>query len=227
MDPQTKTRARGVLVLDDKQAVTTVGFGRETGTKRLSLIFNVTGCEIDPETQEPPDFEVLPKPDDAEQLETAVLKPEKPRTDGTSFRQVFRVNTDDFDPGSYSGVLLLNAGYLAANRTPLGVSRSEDNELIPSGLGALGGFIGLIWFGALKLVARNKLAISWWWLILVVPLAVGAGAWAVLNAYWDQDVWTFSANGPAAVGAGFAGASTGAALGLLTAIFKSPPAAGG
>ncbi len=134
------------------------------------------------------------------------------------------MNTEDFDPGAYSGIILLDAPYLAANRTPIAVSRSEDNELVPAGLGALGGFVGVFWFLALKLVARNKLAISWWWLLLVVPLAVGAGVVAVLNAYWDQDVWTSGENGWAALKAGFAGASTGSAVGLLTSIFQSPTA---
>ena len=221
VNPQTKKRAKAVLVLDDEQAVTAASFGRATGRRRLNLEFRVRGCELNPELKERPDFAVLPKPDDAQQLDQPILKPEKPTFDETSFRQVFVINAAAFKPGSYSGVLLLDAPYLVSNRTAVTVSRSEDDELIPAGLGALGGLIGVIWFAALKLVARDKLAISWWWLLLVVPLAIGAGAYSVLNVYWDQDVWSIDENGWAALKAGFAGASTGAALGLLTSIFQS------
>ena len=221
VNPQTKKRAKAVLVLDAKQAVTEAPFGRATGTRRLNLEFRVRGCELNPEVEERPEFDVLPKPDDAQQLDRPILKPEKPTLDEASFRQGFVVDAAAFKPGSYSGMLLLDAPYLVTNRTAVTVSRSEDEELIPAGLGALGGLIGILWFMALKLVARNKLAISWWWLLLVMPLAIGAGAYSVLNVYWDQDVWSIDENGWAALKAGFAGASTGAALGLLTSIFQS------
>lgn len=225
IDPATDAVAEGVLVLDEDDSVITLAFGRDTGTRRLSLVFSVTGCEIDPNTQEPPSIDVRPTSGDSEQLDRAILMPESPDTDGTTFEQVFTVSTDDFDPGSYGGVLLLDASYLARNRTPLAVSRSEEREYIPAGLGALGGLVGVIWFLALKLAARNKLAIRWGWLVVVIPLAVLAGAWAVLNGYWDQDVWTSSDNGMAALRAGFTGASTGSAAGLLAAIFLSPGSA--
>jgi hypothetical protein len=226
IDPDTDAVAKGVLVLDEDDSVITLAFGRDTGTRRLNLVFNVTGCEIDPNTQEPPSIDVRPTPGDSEQLDRAILNSESPDTDGTTFEQVFTVNTDAFDPGSYTGVLLLDAPYLARNRTPLAVSRSEDTEWIPIGLGALGGLVGAIWFLALKFVCRNKLAIRNGWLVVVIPLAIGAGAWAVLNGYWDQDVWTTEDNWPAALKAGFTGASTGSAAGLLAAIFLSPAASG-
>ncbi len=209
-------------MLDGKQAVTSASFGRATGTRRLSLEFRVRGCELDPELSEPPEIDVLPTRDAASrQLEKTILKRENSSADGSSFRQVFQVDADRFDPGSYSGVLLLEAPYLAGNRTPVTISRSEDEELIPAGIGALGGLVGLVWFLALKFAARDKLAISWMWLLLVIPLAIGAGAYAVLNVYWDQEVWSSDENGWSALKAGFVGASTGSSFGLLASIFKS------
>jgi hypothetical protein len=227
IDPATKTRAKGVLVLDEKQAVTSVAFGRREGSRRLSLIFNVTGCEIEPSVQAAPRFDVLPMPGKADQLDESALKASQPVSDGSSYRQKFTVRSADLDPGTFTGVLVLDAPYLASNRTPITVSRSESNWLIPGGLGALAGLAGVVWFLLLKLAAQNKLKVSWRWLVLVIVLAVAAGIYAVLNVYWDQDVWTMNANGWAAAKAGFAGASTGSVAAVLAAIWRSDATTGG
>ena len=58
----------------------------------------------------------------------------------------------------------------------------------------------------------------------MIPLAIGFGVYAVVNVYLDQQVWTFDENWWAALKTGFAGASTGAAAGLLASIFQSPTA---
>ena len=127
-----------------------------------------------------------------------------------------------FDPGTYGGAVILSAPYLAANKTPISVSRSDDDKLKPFGIGAFAALLGFIWFAGLKFVTRNKLAVSWLWLIPVGVAAIVLGGLAALNSYWDQDVWTFDDNGRATFIAGLTGATTGSMVALLGAVWQAP-----
>jgi hypothetical protein len=220
IDPVTKRPAKASITLDEKSAVTNLIFKRSTAKRTLSLIFTVTGCELD--TLEPPPLvRVLPSAGANELPDQVISLLDADAEDGSVFYLRLRVDPSKFEPGTYGGLVVARAPYVATNRTPITVSRTE-RPWIPAGIGAFSGLVGLLWFLALKFFAREKLQISWRWLFLLIPLAVGAGAWAAGNLYWDQDVWTFDENWRAAARAGAAGASTGSLGAVLVTIWKSP-----
>jgi hypothetical protein len=220
VDPATKTTARATLALDEKSAVTSQIFKRKTAKRSLSLIFTASGCDIDV-------LEPAPRPTQLPQkgmdeLPEGAWTVKSAEFDSPTLEVILTVDPKKFPPGSYGNLLSLRAGYLAANRTPIAVSRSEDTPWKPIGIGALAGLAGFLWFAVLKFVARAKLKVSWWWLPLVAGLAVAVGAWGAAKSYWDQDVWTFDANWHATAVAGFTGASTGSILALLGTVWGAP-----
>lgn len=212
-------RVRTELTLDES-ATTNLKFKRKTSPRDLSLVFMHKGCNLF-RLRPPPRVRILPAGETAQLPAAAISLGEVERD---AFRLYVRVSVDPlkFEPGTYGGAVILSAPYLAANRTPVSVSRSEDNELKPFGIGALAAIAGVVWFALLKFFARNKLAVSWWWLVPVTVAAASVGGLAALNNYWDQEVWTLDDNVRATVVAAFSGATTGSMAMLLGAIWQAP-----
>lgn len=211
--------AKATLTLQE-DSTADVSYKRSTDPKTLLLIFRVTGCEL-AKTQKDPDFEVVPRKD-FDELPAGVITLLRARQDGTELSMRFSVDANKFKPGSYGSLIELRAPYLTLSRTPVSVSRSEDNWLVPFCIGALSGFVAILWFGLLKFFAREKLLIKWPWLIVVVIAGAIFGGLAVASSWWDQDVWSVDANLKAAIAAGVAGATTGAMLGLLGTVWQAP-----
>ena len=219
-DPKTKLPARATLTLDDKSAVTNLVFKRHRNVKQLSLVYNVTGCDLTG-NEVPPAILVLPR-GGGDQLPDGVVTFKRQDTDGSAYFLSLAVDAHKFDPGSYDGLIVVRARYLAPNRTPIAVSRSENSVFIPILIGGLAGLAGIAWFAAAKFLAREKLDIATKWVGLAVALAILAGIWAALKIYTDQDVWTFDDNWRTTAIAGFTGASTGAMAAVLAALWKAP-----
>jgi hypothetical protein len=141
--------------------------------------------------------------------------------DGSKFSLALTVTRSKLDPGTYGGLIDARARYLASNRTPITVSRT-DEWWIPAVIGGVSGLAGLLWFALLKVLARNKLQIRWLWIMPLAVLAIGLGAVAAVNLYWDQEVWSVDENAWATARAAFACASTGALASVLATIWLAP-----
>jgi hypothetical protein len=224
----TKT-ARGTLTLDGTSK-TTIAYGRDTRPETLDLLFTVSGCELDADNVQPPRLEVRPK--GSPQLAPA---PEasgpNPPTDVITIKNFtaetgtveMELNVDGkaIAPDSYEAYVVLRAPYMVSTRTPIAISRSEDDWKVPAGIGALFGLLGFAWLTLTKLVSREELTIGWLWLLPFGIVGAVFGAAAVVGTWWDQEVWTSSQNGKGAAAAGIAGATTGSMLILIGAIWKA------
>lgn len=135
---------------------------------------------------------------------------------------------DEFsvDPGSYTSFVRLKAQWLRTVATPVTVTRSEDSEVIPLGIGVLGGLCGFFVFWLLRQIHDDDLLVkeTWvLWLAAMVSVVVGAGT-AFLTNYLNQDLWTMEDNGLALFIAAFSASTGGVAAGLLTGIYKTEAA---
>jgi hypothetical protein len=217
-DPTTGEPARAVLTLDDKNAVTNRDLKRSTKEKTLSLIFTFTGCELR-EASPPPTLLVLPAkggddlPDDA-------LTVKRAEVDGSSFFLILQIHPKRMDPGTFNSIVIARAPYLASNRTPVTVSRSEDAAWKVLGVGALAALAGLVWLLVLKVPALDSSAFTRPRLIILCLLAVAAGLYAAANNYYSQDVWTFGDNLKALASAAFLAATTGSVAAVLVGTSK-------
>jgi hypothetical protein len=233
-EPDTSTTPartpRATLTLDGTSK-TTITYGRDTKPETLDLLFAVTGCELDAGSVKAPSVEVRPKAG-SPQL------PAAPRTSGpnpptnvimlknftpelSTLEVELEVDAEAIDPDSYEAYVVLRAPYMVSTRTPIAISRSEDNWVIPALIGAVAGLLGFAWLALSKIITKNELTISWAWLVPFGLVAAGFGAFAVVSAWSDQDVWTTSANWQAAVVAGVTGATTGAMLTLIGVLFHA------
>jgi hypothetical protein len=224
VDPATNKTAKAVLALDEEKAVTPAHFGRKTGRRTLSLIFTVTGCELPNPLEPAPTLGMLPVKN-VDELPAEAISLRETYSEDSTFYFILSVESSKFDPGLYGSLISARAPYLSVNATPVSVSRSEDREWIPGLLGAAAGIVGFLWFLILKLAARTKLAISWYWLIPIGVAATIAGALAGTTSYFDQDVWALGENWKAALVGGFTGATTGTMVGVLAIVFGSAKAA--
>jgi hypothetical protein len=217
--------SKGTLTLDDTSK-TTINYGRDTKKETLNLLMGVSGCELANDAPDPSVF-VRPKPG-SEELPDDLITLRDAIPEGSTLEVSLNVNAEAFDPGSYEAFIVLRAPHLVTSRTPVAVSRSEDNWLVPALIGAVSGLVGFLWFTLGKLVTKEELTMSWFWLIPVGIAAAVFGVLAVGAAWWDQDVWSVDENLPGAIAAGIAGATTGAMLTLLPALWrgktpKTPP----
>lgn len=220
-DPGSATNGnvRGTVELQD-ESVTELAYKRETDPETLLLVFKVAGCEVAADASDP-DIDVLPRKG-SKQLPDSVVKLLRARPDGTELSLRFSVDAPKFEPGSYGALLETRGPYLVTSRTPISLSRSEDNWAKPFGIGAASGLIAILWFGLLKYFAREKLKIKWPWLIVVAIAAAIFGGLAVASAWWDQDVWSVNENLKAAIVTGIAGATTGTMASLLGVVWQAP-----
>lgn len=223
-DPSTRQPARGKLTLDE-QSATSRDFKRSTKPGTLSLIYSISGCDLaaaDPR----PNLLVIPAKG-GNDIPDGVLTYKNVEVDGSTLFVILRVDAQKMDPGSYAGIVILQAPYLASNRTPIGISRSEDRTWRVLGAGALAALLGLLWLLVPALAARTTLAISPWRLVPLCLLALGAGVVAGATNYFSQDVWTFGDNFRSMAGAAFVAASSGAiAVAVLGAAAQDKKAPG-
>ena len=138
---------------------------------------------------------------------------------------------DEFsvDPGSYTSFVRIKAPWLRTVATPVTVTRSEDSEWIPLGIGVLGGLCGFFVFWLLRAIHNDDLLVkeTWvLWLAAGVSVVVGAGTAFVTN-YFNQELWTVDDNGLALFIAAFSASTGGVAAGLLTGIYKTTAANAG
>jgi hypothetical protein len=227
IDPATKKPAKATLTLDDKTSRTSIVFGRETHAANLSLVFVVSGCELEGELSPGPQVFLLPK-QGADELPPTAVKFERAVADGSALYLKATVEPRAFEPDSYEGFAVARGPYMATTRTPFAVSRSEHRWLIPIGIGALAGFAGLLWWFATRWAVGEKFkGLSRGRIALLVLLPVTAGAVAVMASYLDQTVWSFDDNVWGALVAGFTGATTGSMAAVLLAIREKPTSAAG
>ena len=202
-DPATNKPLKGTLTLDPK-SVTNLSFKRHTTPAELSLVFAVSGCEIDKGDVPRPRIDVLPVPGLSQFPPTGRPQLQSVDTrDGSDLIVRLGVDPEWFDAGKYGGLVLVVGSYLAANSTPIAVSRSEDDSWKPISIGLVAALVGFLWLIGLKFLSRDKLQVSWPWLILVGGLAVAVGLYAAFISYWDQEVWTFDDNAKATAVAAF------------------------
>jgi hypothetical protein len=218
-DPKTHKTVRGTLRLDE-DSVTSKAFKTDKDPQKLLLRFKVSGCELPPDPP-PPDTALLAKtgakdiPDGAIRLVRAVA-------DGSEYSLRLTADPNQFDPGSYGAVYEVRAATIVPTRTPIELSRSENNVLLPLGIGVVGGLAGIFWFLMLNFAKGAKTPIKAWHYGIVFAAAATAGALAVYGAYRAQDVWSLSANSVSAFAAAFTGATTGAMATALAVLWPEP-----
>jgi hypothetical protein len=216
--------AQATLTLN-KESTTTVAFKRSTGEHDMLLIFDVTGCRLPdarPEDKPVPSIDVLPKSGEGE-LPSNAIELIRSRVSDQQLSVRLRTATKTFDPGTYGALVEIDTPKLTVSRTPVAVSRSESSGKKPIGYGAVAGLIGILFFLILKAITRAKLTVSWWWLLLVIPLGAVVGGYAGYVLWQDQDVWTSDANRSATLKAGFAAGTTGVMAGILAALVPATP----
>ena len=218
-DSKTGAVAKGMPSLNEQNAVTDQTFKRDSGHKTIFLSFNLAGCELASDAP-PPAVEINPsKGADELPADAVTLKGATP--DGNTLDVKLDVDSDKFDAGSYGGLIVLRAPYIATSRTPVTVSRSDNRAWLPALIGALAALGGLFLFNFARKLGKAKLKVSRLALAGVAAIGAVAGAVAVLENYYNQDVWTFGENWWSAVVTGFTGATTGVMAGLLGDIWSS------
>jgi hypothetical protein len=156
----------------------------------------------------------------ADTAATASPSPPEPAPESTATSPP---DTFNIDPGSYTSFVRIKASWSRTVATPVTVTRSEDSEWIPLGVGVVGGLCGFFVFWLLRKIHDDDLMVkeTWvLWLAAIVSVVVGAGT-AFITNYINQDVWTLEANGLALFIAAFSASTGGVAAGLLTGIYKT------
>ena len=217
--------ARAELALDGQsdELVTDATFKRGTGTRMMTLIYNVTGCEMPakaPAPQQP--LRIYPAKT-GDQIPAGVITLDgSPDVEGSRYIVHLKASSDAFDPGSYNGFVEIKAPWLKTVRTPVTVSRSENRVLVPLGLGGLGAVAGFALFGLLRWYRKNDLLVSRAKLVLAGVVSVVAGAFAAYATnYLSQDVWSSAENARAALGVGFTASTSGVMTALLAAVWSA------
>jgi hypothetical protein len=238
---------RGTLTLDqeDQETVTSAAFGRSTDPQPLTLVYRVAGCRVT-------DALALP----ASPLPTGPVRTAGMRTlprgavriddvdaDGDRYVVHLRISVSSdsapgraaaaapgfsLRPGSYTGFVRLEAPWMHTVATPVTVTRSESDLLVPLLIGLLGSGGGFALFALARKIHHDDLLVKERWVLVfagIVSVVVGTGS-AFFTNYVNQDVWTWSANGLALFTAAFSASTAGVAAGLLTGIYKSSAPAG-
>jgi hypothetical protein len=130
------------------------------------------------------------------------------------------------DPGSYTSFVRVKGEWLRTVATPVTVTRSEDTESIPLGIGALGGLCGFFVFWLLRKIHEDDLMVKERWVLWFAAAAsvVVGTVTAFVTNYLNQDVWTVESNALALFIAAFSASTGGVAAGLLTGIYKTSAA---
>jgi uncharacterized membrane protein YeaQ/YmgE (transglycosylase-associated protein family) len=210
---------------------TDAAFGRKTVPRQLTLVYKITGCTAQPSHDEPlqdPHFPPrLYDPPTGDPIPPGSLKSGGDPDLDVDLQQYIvhlQIAADDVDPGSYGGLVELRAPWMTPVQTPVTVSRSEDNMLVPMVWGAIGALAGFALFAILGWFKRQKLALSVMQVIIAAAVAVVVGAIAAyLTNYKAQSVWTSSENWSGAAGVGLTASTSGVMTALLAAFWKTAP----
>src|SRR5436305_9757480 len=176
IDPKTGATLKGTLTLDQEDAVTDAVFKRKTGHKTLALIFSVAGCELMPGAPAPA-LDVGPRRN-TDELPDGAVAIKRVVSDASTLEVDLDADTSRFDPGAYGALVTLRAPYLVTSRTPVSVSRSESNLLIPLAYGAVSALVAVALDTLRHLVQRQKPKVGLG--LVVAVFAAGAAAGAVL-----------------------------------------------
>ncbi|MBD0283226.1 MAG: hypothetical protein ICV69_13700 [Thermoleophilaceae bacterium] len=226
--------AKATLALAGKadELVVDAPFGRKTGTRSMTLVYNISGCllaDTAPKPTEPLPIYPLKTGDQVPDGAIKLKRAPSIENGGKRYLVSLTVASSSISPGSYGGLVEIASPVLNPVRSPVTVSRSENRLWVPIAWGALGAVAGFGLFAALRFFKGNNLRVSRLLLAVaaVISLIVGAIT-ALLTSYLNQDVWTSSANGWAAAAIGFTASTSGVMTALLAAVWEDPePASGG
>jgi len=223
VDPTTKKKLRAALTLN-AESRTTLTFKRSTDSDDLSFDFKVAGCDLAQRLKPMPEVFILPVADPPKAVPNRAIKLQTARTtDGSDLVMTVSVNPTSFEPGTYGGLAVISAPYLATSRIPITVSRSDEDTIEPAGIALVGALAGFLLFVLFRRLTRDQLQVSWIWVLAVGVVSVLVGLLtSFFTTYWDQDVWTLDDNLRATAVAAFTGATTGTMAGVLSAVWKAP-----
>jgi hypothetical protein len=232
-------KATLALADTDPETVTAALYGRRTGVRQLTFVYNVSGCRVTNGLALPADPPPIgpPKDDKVGTIPKGVIRIDgRPEADGNQYvvhMQVFTAPpayTDPgtgkkiapkFDPGTYGGFLHLKAGWMHRTGTLVAISRSENRWLFVLGAAVIGALGGFVVFMLLHAFARANLLVGGWRVAIAGALSIGVGAYvAYTTNYLNQDVWTLGANTLALLTAAFTAATSGHLVtGLLGKVY--------
>jgi hypothetical protein len=190
----------------------------------MTLVYRVTGCELaDSEPAPAQPLRVYDSNGPGDPLPDGVVKLDgDPSIETASYVVHLKVSSDDFDPGSYSGLVEIRADWLNTVRTAVTISRSENRISVPLLWGALGAVAGLVVFVLPHWLRKDGPQVSRARLAVVVALGIIAGTLsAFVGNYINQDIWTASANWWATAVIGFTGATSGVMAALWGVVWPS------
>ena len=207
---------KGTLTLDDQASTTRRDFHREGGTRTLQLVFKVAGCDV----RVAPVVSADPLKDVDEEIPPESLGKPKVAALGSEIKVTYKVRAGSLDPGTYGSLVeVSDRTRLLTGRTPITISRSEPSILVPGIIGVVAGAIGFFVFYWSTYVAKQKLTVSRTVLLFGILFACGAGAFAAIVGWLDQDVWVWQDNWGGAVIAGFTQATAGVVVVMLGGVF--------
>jgi hypothetical protein len=219
---------KATLALDGKadELVVDAAFKRQTGTRRMTLVYNFSGCALADSAAEPTTPLPIYPPKAGDQMPDGAIELARApsiESGGTRYLVPLKVESTSISPGSYAGLVEVASPVINPVRTPLTISRSEHRLWVPLLWGVLGAVGGFALFAALRLFKGNNLRVSRPLLAVaaVISLIVGAIA-ALTTSYLNQDVWTQSSNAWAAVVIGFTASTSGVMTALLAAVWEDP-----
>lgn len=225
---------RGTLSLVGDQSSVNVTYKRSTSARTFLFIYSVDGCRM-PATLNCeadksgtlkgagcPVVETLPK-GDGKEIPQAAVALKSVRTEPQEMLVRLSIDHDEFDPGSYNGLIEVRTPQATTTRTPVTLSRSENNLWWPIWIGAIAGLVAMLWYFIQKAVANVKRKVSLGWLLVAFLAAAAVGIVSALTAWRTQDVWTLDENGWSTAVAAFTGATTGVMAVLLANIWEDQP----
>ncbi|MEA2333399.1 MAG: hypothetical protein QOH58_3537 [Thermoleophilaceae bacterium] len=220
--------AKATLVLDGKadEFVADTAFKRTTGTRMMTLVYDVTGCQLAPANRRPSEpLRIYPPKTGGQVPDGAIELARAPSVEngGKRYLVPLKISSDKLSPGTYAGLVEIASPVINPVRSPVAVSRSEDNIFIPLAWGAVGALGGFLLFAALRFFKGNDLLVPLFLVFVAgaVSLVVGAIA-ALATSYLNQDVWTSSENAWAVVVIGFTASTSGVMTALLAAVWSEP-----
>lgn len=215
-DPTTGKTAKATLTLDEKSR-TALPFKRTKKKRPYTFIFTLAGCDV-PDGLALPRLVIVPTNGDdiGDALVNKTLTADDVNVNGDTLIVKANVDPTKIGAGNSAAFAIIQAPYLANNRTPITLSRSETNWPLVVGLGLLASLAGLGWL-LLQNIDKIGVLIRGWHLVAVGVAAVAAGVILTVKDYLGQEVWTFGDNGFSLAVAAFLAASTGAIAGLIGA----------
>jgi hypothetical protein len=210
----------GSLALNDNSS-TTKSYGTSKGDRHLALLYSVSGCTLPARaTIASQQVSLLPATtgDDLPGKPTVAVTVDE--SGPTDVAANVNLKLDDIDPGTHAGIVRIHLPqYLHDSFTPISESRT-DVWFWPVLLGLLGAVAGGLWAVALHFADTVAITFSVKQAVLLGVLTIGAGLVAGYGYWHNQEVWTLGENGWATIVAGFTASTTGALVGVTTALIS-------